>query len=67
MKNNVSVITTVKNEEDNIGFLIDSILQQNYKFHEFVINDNNSTDNTVALIEKYSILDKRIKVIIFEL
>ena len=63
MSLNVSVITTVKNEEDNIGFLIDSILQQNYKFNEFVINDNNSTDNTVALIEKYSILDKRIKVI----
>ena len=63
MSLNVSVITTVKNEEDNISFLIDSILQQNYKFNEFVINDNNSTDNTVALIEKYSILDKRIKVI----
>ena len=41
MKNKVSVISTVKNEEENIGFLIDSILQQNYKFHEFVINDNN--------------------------
>ena len=43
MKNKVSVISTVKNEEENIGFLIDSILQQNYKFHEFVINDNNSS------------------------
>ena len=63
MSLNVSIITTVKNEEDNIGFLIDSILHQTYKFHEFVINDNNSTDNTVAIIEKYSIQDKRIKVI----
>ena len=63
MKNKVSVISTVKNEEDNIGFLIDSILKQNYRFHEFVINDNSSTDNTVAVIEEYSLRDKRIKVV----
>ena len=63
MKNKVSIITTIKNEENNINFLIDSILKQNYKFQEFVINDNNSTDNSVAIIERYSLLDNRIKVI----
>jgi len=63
MKNKVSVITTVRNEEDNIRFLIDSILKQNYSFHEFIINDNNSIDNTVAVIEEYSLLDNRIKVV----
>jgi len=63
MRNRVSVITTVKNEADNIGFLIDSILKQNYKFYEFIINDNNSTDNTVKIIEKYTVLDERIKVV----
>ena len=63
MKNKVSVITTVRNEENNINFLIDSILKQNYKFQEFVINDNSSTDNTVAIIERYSLLDNRIKIV----
>jgi glycosyltransferase involved in cell wall biosynthesis len=63
MSLNVSVITTVKNEETNIVYLIDSILKQDYKFHEFVINDNNSADNTVALIEEFSLLDNRIKVV----
>ena len=63
MKNKVSVITTVKNEEDNIGFLIDNVLKQNYRFHEFIINDNSSTDDTIAIIKKYSLLDNRIKIV----
>ena len=61
--NKVSVITTVKNECQNIRNLLESILNQSYYFDEFIINDNSSTDNTVSIIEEYMKVDKRIKLI----
>ena len=63
MNNSVSVIATAKNESNNIGYLIQSVLDQSYHFDEFIINDNNSTDDTVEIIKKYAQLDERIKVV----
>jgi glycosyltransferase involved in cell wall biosynthesis len=63
VNNSVSVLATVKNESNNIGYLIQSVLDQSYHFDEFVINDNKSTDNTVEIIKKYAQLDDRIKVV----
>jgi glycosyltransferase involved in cell wall biosynthesis len=49
----VSLIATVKNEESSIAGLLDSILAQSRRPDEIVINDNGSTDGTVAIIERY--------------
>lgn len=50
---NISLIATVKNEVDNIAALLDSMLAQTRLPDEIVINDNGSTDATVAIIERY--------------
>ncbi len=50
---NVSLIATVKNEADNIAALLDSMLAQSRPPDEIVINDNGSTDATVAIVQRY--------------
>jgi glycosyltransferase involved in cell wall biosynthesis len=50
---NVSLIATVKNEADNIAALLDSMLAQSRPPDEIVINDNGSSDGTVAIIQHY--------------
>jgi len=50
---NVSLIATVKNEASNIEVLLDSMLRQSRPADEIVINDNGSSDATVAIIERY--------------
>ncbi len=49
----ISLIATVKNEAGNIANLIDSMLQQTRPPDEIVINDNGSTDDTVAILQRY--------------
>lgn len=54
-----SIIMPVYNGEELIEKAIQSILNQTYNDFELLIYDDGSTDNTVALIEKYE--DARIK------
>ena len=49
----VSLIATVKNEADNIAALLDSMLAQTRPPDEIVINDNHSSDETPAIVERY--------------
>jgi glycosyltransferase involved in cell wall biosynthesis len=49
----VSLIATVKNEADNIAALLDSMLAQRRPPDEIVINDNWSTDDTPAIVQRY--------------
>lgn len=49
----VSLIATVKNEADTIAALLDSMLAQTRMPDEIVINDNGSSDTTVAVVERY--------------
>jgi glycosyltransferase involved in cell wall biosynthesis len=57
----ISVCIPVFNCEDYIADAIDSVLSQTYKDIELVILNNASTDNTPAIIKKYS--DKRIRLV----
>jgi glycosyltransferase involved in cell wall biosynthesis len=50
----VSVIITTKNSHKYIYECLHSIKGQNYKNIETIVIDNNSTDNTKALAEKYT-------------
>jgi glycosyltransferase len=50
----ISLITVTHNSEKYLEGCILSVLKQNYKNIEHIIIDGNSTDGTVAIIERYS-------------
>ena len=57
----VSVLMTAYNRQKYIAEAIESVLQSTYKNFELIIVDDGSTDSTVAIVEKYSVKDRRIK------
>ncbi|RBQ09997.1 glycosyltransferase [Pedobacter miscanthi] len=54
----ISVLLAVKNGAQFIRASIDSVLNQDYQAFELLISDDNSTDNTIQIINSYA--DKRI-------
>ena len=50
----ISVLTPVRNMGEFIENNIISVLNQDYKYIEHIIQDNLSTDNTLTILEKYS-------------
>lgn len=59
----VSIIIPAYNAEKHIEQCIDSIISQTYKNIEVIIVNDGSTDNTLAICEKYAKEDKRIKIV----
>ena len=57
-----SIITVVKNDQNNITKTILSVLSQNYKNFEYIILDGYSHDNTFKMIKKFS-KNKKLKII----
>lgn len=51
----VSIIITTKNEAVNISRCINSIKKQTYKHIEMIVVDNNSSDNTKAIVQKMGV------------
>ena len=58
----VSVIIAARNEEENIGFLLDDLLNQDYPSEklEIVVVDDCSDDNTRVVVGEFIAKDKRI-------
>lgn len=56
----VSIITPAYNAREFINETIDSVLQQSYRNWEMLIVDDCSTDDTVAVVQKYVENDSRI-------
>ncbi len=50
---NLTVITVVKNDKDNLETTIKSVLSQNYKNFEYLIFDGMSSDGIASVINKY--------------
>ena len=51
--NDISICLTVKNEEENISLLLESLVTQTIVPGEIVIVDAGSTDNTIKIITSY--------------
>ncbi len=61
----ISVILPIRNEENTITSVLDSLLAQDYNFDkiEMIICDGDSDDRTVQIVKKFSDQDSRIKII----
>jgi glycosyltransferase involved in cell wall biosynthesis len=57
------IITPAKNEEKFIHFILESVCKQTLLPSEWIIVDDSSADNTVAIVEKYSATHNWIKLI----
>ncbi len=63
-KNRVSVVVPCHNEEDNVSALVDNLraCYGNY-LHEVILVDDNSTDDTAAVVERLGREDPRIRLV----
>jgi chlorobactene glucosyltransferase len=59
----VSVLIPARNEERNIERCLNSLRNQLYKNYEILVLNDNSTDNTLRIINRIATEDKRVKVI----
>lgn len=59
----VSIIMSVYNGEKTVSSAIDSIITQSFNDFEFIIIDDGSTDDTKTILEEFSLVDNRIKII----
>jgi len=57
----ISILIPARNEEKNIGRILDCILNQDYTNFEVVVCDDHSSDRTPAILEEYSKLHKEVK------
>ena len=59
----ISVVLTTKNEENNIGKLLESLISQEESYEVLVI-DSDSSDKTQDIVKKYSEKNQNIKLIV---
>ena len=57
----VSIIVIVYNTEKYLKSCLDSLINQTYENIEIIVVDDGSTDNSLEIINRYEIKDKRIK------
>lgn len=59
----VSVLIPARNEEENISACLEAVLKQSYTNIEILVLNDNSTDNTQAIIQNISEKNKKITLI----
>jgi glycosyltransferase involved in cell wall biosynthesis len=59
----VSIIVCCKNEQNNIQLLIPKILEQNYPEFEIILVNDNSTDDTFEVLQKFEKKHQSVKVV----
>ena len=58
----VTIVIPVYNSEKYLDDCIESVVNQSYKNIEILLINDGSTDNSKKICEKWSIIDKRIKI-----
>ena len=58
----ISVLIPARNEEQNIERCVNSLRNQVYKNYEILVLNDNSTDNTLAILNRIAAEDSRVKV-----
>jgi glycosyltransferase involved in cell wall biosynthesis len=61
MNQAISILIPARNEEKNIGRILDCILNQDYTRFEVVVCDDHSTDSTPEILEDFSREHKEVK------
>lgn len=59
----LDVVIPCYNEQDDIGQCLESVLAQGDELHEIIIVDNNSTDDTLAIVEEFMQRHKVIRLV----
>ncbi len=59
----VSVLVPARNEENNIGACLASLLQQDYANFEILVLDDNSTDKTAEIVQAFAAQDLRVELV----
>ncbi|NLJ43521.1 MAG: glycosyltransferase [Bacteroidales bacterium] len=59
----VSVLIPARNEEENIGNILDDLLAQEYRNIEVIVFDDQSDDRTPEIVTLYTIREKKISLI----
>ena len=57
----VSVLIPARDEESNIANCLESLQKQDYPNYEVLVLNDNSTDNTAAIVKRLATVDDRIK------
>lgn len=58
----VSILLPVRNNEDTLSLCLESLLSQTYKDLEIIAIDDNSSDDSFAILRRYRKLDKRLHI-----
>jgi len=59
----VSVLVPARNEAANIGACLEGLLKQDYPNWEIFVLDDDSSDNTAAIVQQFSARDRRVKLL----
>lgn len=59
----VSVLVPARNEENNIGNLLEDLIRENYRNIEVIVFNDQSDDRTAEIVTEYTIRDERIRLV----
>jgi glycosyltransferase involved in cell wall biosynthesis len=62
-KGKISILIPARNEEHNIGLLLEDLREMKSNSIEIIVFNDQSTDNTSSIVQNHAIADKRIKLI----
>lgn len=59
----LSIVIPARNEEENLGICLGSVLGQRYRNLEVIVVNDNSTDRTEAIIQSFAAQDTRLRMV----
>jgi chlorobactene glucosyltransferase len=59
----ISVLVPARDEEDNIGACVESLLRQDYPEYEVLVLDDNSEDNTADIVSRMAARDNHLRLV----